>query len=77
MREFLALAARVDVVRRAVGVAVVVGTILVAINHGDLLWRWEIPAGRAARIALTYCVPYLVSTYSSVQAVRAQKSEFL
>jgi hypothetical protein len=50
--------------RRSFYVALVVGTILNLINQGDVLWTgatldW-------AKIALTYAVPYLVSTYGAV-----------
>ncbi|MEE8295770.1 MAG: nitrate/nitrite transporter NrtS [Sphingomonadales bacterium] len=51
------------VVMRALRIAVIVGTILAAINHGDvflsggeIIW-WK--------IILSYFVPYGVSTYSS------------
>jgi hypothetical protein len=37
---WLATAASPAVVRRALGYAVGVGAVLVAINHGDLLRRW-------------------------------------
>jgi len=50
--------------RRSLYVALVVGTILNLINQGDAL-----VAGSAinwAKIALTYAVPYLVSTYGAV-----------
>ncbi|MBQ0813467.1 MAG: nitrate/nitrite transporter NrtS [Marinobacter sp.] len=50
--------------RRAAKLAVVVGTLLVLIN------QWEAVTGSTAvdwlKVALTYCVPYLVSTYTSV-----------
>jgi len=50
--------------RRSLYVAMVVGTILNLINQGDVLIagapiNW-------AKIALTYVVPYLVSTYGAV-----------
>ena len=70
---FLALCARPDVVRRAMRVALLVGTILAAINHGDILFGGPITAGRLVRIGLTYCVPYIVATYASVQAIRGEK----
>jgi hypothetical protein len=50
--------------RRSLWVAVVVGTILNLINQGDTLL-----AGHPldfAKLALTYLVPYLVSTYGAV-----------
>ncbi len=64
------LALRRDIVRRAVRVAVVVGTLLVVINHGDALLAGTVDVERLLRIALTYLVPYGVSTYSSVQALK-------
>jgi hypothetical protein len=67
---WLALAMSKPVVRRAAVVAVVVGTILVIINHGDAIVRGDLSAGRLLRIALTIGVPYCVSTYSSVSALR-------
>lgn len=49
---------------RAAKLALVVGTLLVLIN------QWEAVVGKAAvdwlKGLLTYCVPYLVSTYTSV-----------
>jgi hypothetical protein len=67
---WLALAASRTVVRRATVVALIVGSILVIINHGDAIVRGDVSAGRLLRIALTMAVPYCVSTYSSVAALR-------
>jgi len=69
--HWIALATSPSVVRRATVVAIVVGTVLVAINHGDAILRGELGVGRLLRIALTVMVPYCVSTYSSVSALRA------
>lgn len=70
---FLSLCTRRDIVGRALRVAAVVGTILVAINHGDILFGGQVNAARILRMALTYCVPYAVATYASVQAIRGEK----
>jgi hypothetical protein len=69
--DWIALAISASVVRRAAVVALVVGSILVAINHGDAIVRGDLGVGRLLRIALTMVVPYCVSTYSSVSALRA------
>lgn len=69
MPEWLALATSAPIVRRALAYAVVVGSILIAINHGDALLRGEIELPRALRMGLTVFVPYAVSTLSSVQAI--------
>lgn len=53
-----------DVPRRSFLVAIVVGAILNLINQGDALF-----GGRAVdwvKIALTFAVPYFVSTYGAV-----------
>ena len=68
---FLALAFSGPVVRRALGFGVVVGAILITINHGDAILRGEVTSARLWKMALTVCVPYCVSTISSVQAMRA------
>jgi hypothetical protein len=47
-----------------------VGAILIAINHGDSLLVGQISRGQAIKMLLTICVPYCVSTASSVGAIR-------
>ena len=69
--EWLRLATRRNVVARGLRVGAVVGTVLVAINQGDALISGEMPLSGFWKISLTYVVPYLVSTYSSVSAIRA------
>ena len=64
-------ARRREIVLRAVKVALIVGTVLTAINQGDAILSGEITAGVAAKIGLTYLVPYCVSTYAAVQALRS------
>ena len=71
MSEWLRLARDPAVVRRALRTMVVVGTILIAINHGDALLRGELGAERIFKILLTLAVPYAVSTSSSVAALRS------
>ena len=65
---FFTIAFSRDVVARAVKVALVVGCILVAINHGDALLAGDLDSVRLARIALTFLVPYCVSVYSAAAA---------
>jgi hypothetical protein len=47
--------------RRAVLIAVVVGTLLVVINHGDHLGDEPLCPHFFAKAALSYVVPFLVS----------------
>ena len=70
MKEWWQLASSASVVRRALAYAVVVGLILIGINHGEALLRGDLDTNRALRMALTTLVPYLVSTLSSVGALR-------
>lgn len=58
------------VVKRAIRVALVVGIVLAIINHGDRLLQGVPEWGLVFKVLLTFCVPYSVSTYSSVLAVR-------
>jgi hypothetical protein len=70
--KFMALAVRPDIVGRSTRVALLVGTILALINHGDRLLALALDAEAMLKIALTYLVPYCVSTWASVQAARAR-----
>lgn len=63
-----------SVVKRALKYAVVVGCILIAINHSDAILKGEVTPGRWLRMALTVVVPYVVSTLSSVGAMRERQS---
>lgn len=47
-----------------------VGTLLIVINHGDALARKDVSAARLLRMVITIAVPYMVSTASSVSALR-------
>jgi hypothetical protein len=51
---------------------VVVGTILIAINHGGALIRGDLDGEHVLQICLTLLVPYGVSTSSSVAALRSR-----
>lgn len=70
MPSALEIATSGPVVRRALGYAVVVGAILISINHFDALLRGDVDTLRGIKMALTVLVPYTVSTLSSVQALR-------
>jgi hypothetical protein len=60
------------VVLTAIKVALVVGTVLALINHGPALLALELSRQQILQIALTYLVPYAVSTYSSVKMMQNQ-----
>ena len=64
---------RGTVVRRAVVIALIVGTVLAIINHGDFMLEGTLGEGSIKKILLTYLVPYCISTYSSASAIRTQQ----
>lgn len=69
MKHWLQLATTGPVVRRALKFAVVVGAILISINHGDAILSGDVDRTRVAKMVLTVFVPYAVSTASSVAAL--------
>ncbi len=71
MKEWFRIAMRRDIVLRGLKVGAIVGTILVAINQGDMILSGQLDASAAWKIPLTYLVPYCVSTYGGVCAIRA------
>jgi hypothetical protein len=70
VRIFVSYCIERDTLVRSIKTALVVGTILALINHGqDMLsgefsWRWMAP------MLLTYLVPFSVATYGQVQGKR-------
>lgn len=70
MRSWFAVAVEPDVVRRSLKVGVVVGTVLITINYGDRILAGSLQSGDWIKMGLTYLVPYAVSTYASVSALR-------
>ena len=70
-RGFFALSTSGPVVMRAMKLSVIVGSILAVINHGPGIANASLSYGNVLQIALTYLVPYCVSTYSSVRAIQA------
>lgn len=62
-------------VRSGLKTAVAVGTILTVINHGVALIRGRIGVGLVAEVALTYLVPYAVSTYAALGVSRVRSPQ--
>ncbi len=59
MVEWLRLACEASFVRRALGYALVVGAILIAINHGAAILSGDVAMDRMIQMGLTVLVPYL------------------
>lgn len=60
---------------RSARIALVVGTLLALINHGDQLTRGEVSAGVALKILLTYMVPFAVATWSALVNSRVKRDD--
>ena len=71
LSRFMRLALSGEVVKSAIKVALIVGTLLALINHGDSLLQMSLNAENIVQILLTYLVPYCVATYLSVKAIQA------
>ena len=69
--EFWQCAISTTVLKRAFKMAVVVGSVLVLINYGDKLLTGALTARDGIKIAVTYCVPFCVSAFSSACALVA------
>jgi len=61
------------VVRRALLFAAVVGSVLIAINHGDAILSGTVTRTQLVKMGLTVVVPYVVSSWSSVLAMRGAR----
>jgi hypothetical protein len=60
--------------RKSLATAVVVGSILTAINQGTVLLGGEFPAQLYWKIPLTYCVPFCVATWGALINSRIRSS---
>ncbi len=70
---FVGCAATRSTVLRALGIAGFVAPLLTAINHGREILRGEWDAVLLGQAALTFCIPYCVSTFSSARAEMAHR----
>ena len=60
--------------RRSALTALVVGSVLTAINQGSVLLAGGFPAALAWKIPLTYCVPFCVSIWGALVNSRLPQS---
>lgn len=68
--EAFLLVLRGATVRISGPVAVVVGTVLTAVNQGGVLLGGDVGAATLLRTAANFAIPYCVSSYGALQAVR-------
>lgn len=73
IKDFYCYAARPQILKRSLIVAVIVGTVLNIINQGDAITGST--SFNIAKCMLTYIVPFCVATYGSVSALIALKNK--
>ena len=56
--------------KKSLMTALVVGTILTTINHGDVILKGE--SINFFKILLTYCVPFCVTTWGAIHGKRVK-----
>jgi len=67
MKIRLTLCFTKSVMKRASWTALIVGTILILINHGNAILNGEVDLTRIFQMCLTVTVPYIVSTLMSME----------
>ncbi|MDQ6982447.1 MAG: nitrate/nitrite transporter NrtS [Mariprofundus sp.] len=70
MKERINIARQPKVIRTATRFTLIVGPVLVLINHGDSIMAGTMSNEEWLKSALTMMVPYIVSTLSSISAYR-------
>lgn len=72
---FFTLAFSKQVAPKALKVALFVGTMLALINHSEKIIAFAFTSQDILKIFLTYLVPYGVSTWSAVEAIKSQNAK--
>ena len=57
---------------RSVVICLLIGTVLTAINQGNVIVQGDLPMALAWKIPLTYAVPYCVATVGAILNARSQ-----
>ena len=63
--------------RNAIATALVVGSLLTAINQGNVLLNGHFPSDLRWKIPLTYTVPYMVSTWAVLRMSLIRRADEL
>ena len=72
MRDALSIILQPQHLRRTITIALVVGTILMAINHADVIARGDASSATLAKAALNYLVPFIVSNLGLLAGTRSR-----
>jgi hypothetical protein len=74
VRDALSVILQPQHLRRTITIALVVGTILTAINHADVIARGDASSATVAKAALNYLVPFIVSNLGLLVGTRGGSS---
>jgi hypothetical protein len=74
VRQSIRICRQPDHLRRTLRIALVVGTILTAINQLDVILRGDATAITGIKCGLNYCVPFVVSNLGLLAGKRADGS---
>jgi hypothetical protein len=70
VRDALRIILQPEHLRRTLMIAVVVGTVLTAINHADVIARGDATSATLAKAVLNYLVPFIVSNLGLLVGTR-------
>jgi hypothetical protein len=73
VRDALRIVLQPDHLRRTLTIAVVVGTVLTAINHADVIARGDATSATLGKAALNYLVPFIVSNLGLLVGTRGER----
>ena len=73
VRDALRICLKREHLRRTLTIALVVGTILTAINQADVILRGEASAATVVKGALNYVVPFIVSNLGLLAGARTER----
>jgi hypothetical protein len=74
VRDALSVILQPQHLRRTITIALVVGTILTAINHADVISRGDASSATLAKAALNYLVPFIVSNLGLLVGTRGDSN---
>jgi hypothetical protein len=75
IRSFFVYCAERDTILRSIKTALVIGTILAIINHGQQLLSGHFSLNWIIPMLITYLVPFSVATYGQVQGKRQRDKQ--
>jgi hypothetical protein len=74
LTDALRICSRREYLRRTIGIALVVGTILTLINQLDVIVKGNADTFTWVKSVLNYCVPFVVSNLGLLAGKRAERS---